>query len=585
MSNNQENRIEETRTCQNKGISKYCSGEFVIDPEDFVFYEKIKVPPPTFCPECRMIHGMTWRNCRSLYRRNCDACDKVVISMYSKEPTPKVYCMDCWNSDNRNPLKQGMDVDFSMHFFEQFNLLRKNSPILFAHHTGVNINSEYTNYIANDKNVYLCYSAIDCEDCMYSENIDKSKNSFDNFTVSKLDQCFENIDSVGNFNSNFLIKSENCIDSSFLYDCVNSSNCFMSSNLRNQSYYFYNQKLNKEEYLKKIEELEMNKYSNLEKLKNDFKDLISNKAINKYAQILSSENVTGDYISNSKNIQNSFNVKDSENIKHSYRVLMSAKDSYDNIGLAQGELIYSSIATSFGTYKNNFTYLCVGSKECEYSMMCKNSSNCFGCVGLVNAKYCILNKQYSKEEYFEMVEQIKKHMNEMLYFDSKNRIFKYGEFFPYEFCPFGYNETNAHDFYPINKEEAIHSGYLWFDRLDRNYNITLNSNDLADDILNVDDSILNQVISCAGNGNQLTQCAAAFRIVREELAFYRNKKLPLPRYCPNCRHYERLSKRNPLKLWHRSCMKEGCTNEFETSYAPDRPEIVYCEKCYQQEVY
>jgi len=26
-------------------------------------------------------------------------------------------------------------------------------------------------------------------------------------------------------------------------------------------------------------------------------------------------------------------------------------------------------------------------------------------------------------------------------------------------------------------------------------------------------------------------------------------------------------------------------NEFETAYAPDRPEIVYCEKCYQQEVY
>jgi hypothetical protein len=28
-----------------------------------------------------------------------------------------------------------------------------------------------------------------------------------------------------------------------------------------------------------------------------------------------------------------------------------------------------------------------------------------------------------------------------------------------------------------------------------------------------------------------------------------------------------------------------CNVEFETSYAPDRSEIVYCEKCYQQEVY
>jgi hypothetical protein len=32
-------------------------------------------------------------------------------------------------------------------------------------------------------------------------------------------------------------------------------------------------------------------------------------------------------------------------------------------------------------------------------------------------------------------------------------------------------------------------------------------------------------------------------------------------------------------------MKEGCNNTFETSYAPERPEIVYCERCYQGEVY
>jgi hypothetical protein len=28
-----------------------------------------------------------------------------------------------------------------------------------------------------------------------------------------------------------------------------------------------------------------------------------------------------------------------------------------------------------------------------------------------------------------------------------------------------------------------------------------------------------------------------------------------------------------------------CEEEFDTAYAPDRPEIIYCEKCYQAEVY
>ena len=48
---------------------------------------------------------------------------------------------------------------------------------------------------------------------------------------------------------------------------------------------------------------------------------------------------------------------------------------------------------------------------------------------------------------------------------------------------------------------------------------------------------------------------------------------------------ELYKERGPVKLWHRKCMNKGCNNEFETSYAPERPEIVYCESCYNQEVY
>ena len=28
-----------------------------------------------------------------------------------------------------------------------------------------------------------------------------------------------------------------------------------------------------------------------------------------------------------------------------------------------------------------------------------------------------------------------------------------------------------------------------------------------------------------------------------------------------------------------------CNNEFETAFAPDRSEIIYCENCYNKEVY
>jgi hypothetical protein len=109
----------------------------------------------------------------------------------------------------------------------------------------------------------------------------------------------------------------------------------------------------------------------------------------------------------------------------------------------------------------------------------------------------------------------------------------------------------------------------------------------------VDDSILQETIGCQHEGKCTHQCTTAFKIIGEELSFYRRMNLPLPRLCPNCRHYERLAQRNPLRLWHRGCMCDKathqhgtghCSNEFETSYAPERKEIVYCEQCYNAEV-
>jgi hypothetical protein len=41
--------------------------------------------------------------------------------------------------------------------------------------------------------------------------------------------------------------------------------------------------------------------------------------------------------------------------------------------------------------------------------------------------------------------------------------------------------------------------------------------------------------------------------------------------------------RNPRKLFDRKCDK--CWVKIKTTYSPDRKEIVYCESCYNKEVY
>ena len=218
-----------------------------------------------------------------------------------------------------------------------------------------------------------------------------------------------------------------------------------------------------------------------------------------------------------------------------------------------------------------------------------------------------------------MVPRIIEHMNQMPYVDTKGRVYRYGEFFPPELSPFSYNETIAQEYFPLSKEEALAKGYSWKDPEPRNYEITLKTEAIPDHITGVTDSILNEIIQCAhyydirvnprfdqreSASTCNEQCTTAFRIIPQELEFYRKMNLPLPRLCPNCRHYQRIKQRNTLKLWHRKCTCSGtqsengiykntathrhgsnhCPEEFETSYAPDRKEIVYCEQCYQTEV-
>jgi len=76
----------EKKQCQN------CQKDFVIEPDDFLFYEKIKVPPPTFCPECRLQRKMTFRNENNLHKRKCKLCNNNIISIYSNDNEDIIYC-------------------------------------------------------------------------------------------------------------------------------------------------------------------------------------------------------------------------------------------------------------------------------------------------------------------------------------------------------------------------------------------------------------------------------------------------------------------------------------------------------------
>ncbi len=565
----------EIKNCQN------CKKDFTIEIEDFNFYEKIKVPPPTFCPECRLIRRFIWRNERNFYKRQCDLCKKSIISAISLDDKAPVYCHDCWWGDSWDAITYGRDYDFSRSFFEQYKELIENVPTLNLWGFN-NIEADYSNHSAYSKNIYLSI-AVRCENVFYSQIMERSKDCVDCYWTTDSELCYQNLNTTKCYKSSYLVNCRECSDSNFLFDCVNCTDCFMCSNLRYKSFCIRNKQYKREEYLEKIKSYKIDSYKSQKLFKEEFDELFK-KSIHKFANIIKCTNVTGDNMSNSKNAHWCFNGE-GEDIKYCWRGTEGIETSYDISGGLKNELIYEASIVGDSSYQTKFYTQSKNNRYCNFVYSCPNSSNLFGCVSFKSKQYCILNKQYTKEEYEDLVPKIIKHMSDIPYTDKKGRIYKYGEFFPPELSPFYYNETVAQEYFPLTKVEALEKGYKWKEREERNYQIDIKSENILDDIISIDESIIGKVIECEHKGKCYEQCTEAFKITPDEFKFYKRMNLPVPHLCPNCRHYQRIKQRNPLKLWHRRCMKEGCTNEFETSYAPDRPEIVYCERCYQQAVY
>jgi hypothetical protein len=539
---------------------------------------------------------MAFLNERVLYRTKCKNCHGFMISRHHPDSKIVDWCLKCHISDSWDGRDYGQDYDFSKNFFLQFKELKKVVP-----HRSLDRNErngpecEYSNYCFTSSNIYLSYCVHKSEQLKYCKNTYlNTKNCLDSLRVKKSERCYEIVQASENFDSAFLVESDQCISSSFLFDCVNCINCCMSSNLRNKSNVFRNQQLAKGEYEKAVAELKLDTYSGQVKAKKEFIELAKN-SIHRYASVINSLNCTGDFIANAKNCIQCFGIDGAENMKNVFFGMnKNSSDSQDLIMTGSGSESYESSNAGRGINKISFTISCgSGSRNLFYCEDCRACVDCFGCLGLKNQQYCILNKQYNKEEYFEIIEKIKKQMDEISYIDKLGRKYTFGEFFPPELSPFAYNESLAFEEEPLPKEEILAHGYKWQEPELKDYVPTVTAEELPESIKDTGDSICNEIIRCPNNGKVESQCSLAFRILPDEFAFYRQMKLPIPRYCPNCRYNDRLQWINKFKFFKRNCMCEfenhghlgKCSKQLETMYPPERPEKIYCEECYKKEIY
>lgn len=556
------------RTCRLSGASFSISdGEIVfLDKVSPVFGgKKIRIPLPSLCPEERQRRRLAFRNDRFLYKRPCGLSGKSVISQYPESAPFPVYDHHLWFGDAWEPLAYAREFDFGRSFFPQFAELLREVPRVSLIQQGVNENSEYTNRTSNNKNCYLIFSGNFNEDCYYSIHINNCKGCVDCYNVHRSELCYESIDSYDCYDCAWVEGCYSCKESRFLSQCVSCSNCFLCHNLHRKQYCILNKQLSAAEYFRQLEDFRLSSWSGMEELKERFEDLRPGIIVKQHFG-MNNENVTGNYLDNCKNTFCSFECREVEDGRY-LQAVTSAKDCMDFSHWGRGvELLYECHSVGYNCYRLIFCNECWdNNRDLIYCDLCMNSSNLFGCVGLRHKQYCILNKQCSKEEYERLVPKIIAQMS---------KTGEWGEFFPIELSTFPYNETVANDYFPLNAEQAQRNRWGW--REEPQPEFVQEVDILPDDSKNAGEDLAQRTLSCVISGKQ-------YRLAKEELRFYKQQNLPLPRKCPAQRHAERVAKRNPRRLWERCCAKTG--QQIMTAYPPDRPEKVYSEKAYQEEFF
>lgn len=544
---------------------KHCNSQFTVTDEDLEFYKKIEVPNPTLCPDCRMQRRTAFRNERHLYKRKCDYSGKEILSIYPPTSKVKVYDQSIWWSDKWAPTSYGQTYDFNRPFFDQFNDLMQKVPHINLINRN-NENSDYCNDTNDMKNSYLCFNSEFSEDCYYMTTSGfSSRDCLDMFWCVQSELCYECTKVIGGYHSFWCFNCQGISDCYFCQDLQQCKNCFGCVGLRQKEYCIYNEQVSRSEYEEFIKKFGFT-YPEIEEAKSKVQELRLKLPV-KNLQIRNSENCIGDYIEDSKNCIECFDMMNAENCKYVWdALLLNAYDCF-NCGI-DSSFAYECMVV----YRSNnmkFCSICTGSHDLSYCLMNFFSENCFGCIGLKHKKYCILNKQYTKEEYLELLPKIIDHMKS---------TGEYGEFFPAKISATGYNNSMAMEYFPQTREESLTKGFTWNDyEKQKPVGIeSLSANYLPPSIKDVPENITASVIKCEKDGQ-------LFKIIPQELKFYKKNGIPVPHNCPDCRHYSRKEQINPRKLWTAKC--DNCNTTIKTTYSPQSHQKIYCEKCYLEAIY
>ena len=545
---------------------RFSGKQFYVRPEDVEFCQAMKTPLPTLAPYERYRLRFSYSNSYNLFKVKSALTGQEIISEFPPNTPYKVYEHQTWYSDDGwDRFAFGMSYDPAAAFFELYKKFALQVPRPSLRLDKTSVNSDYSHASSYLKNCYLVFDSSQAQDCAFGIGFLYSRDCLDGCAVFNSQECYDCFEAQHLYRCRHTEYAENCLNGTFLFDCRDCIACFMCSNQRHKKYMFRNQQLSKSDYEKKMSQINLGDRTVVARLYQEFYKM-KKSAFHKENHNEKSVNCRGDYIKNSKNCWECFYQVGCENVSYAFGSV-DLKDSFD----VEGGIGSARIRESYGGQNNHnikFSLRNMESHDLEYCDQCENCHDCFACIGLKNKSFCIFNVQYSEDEYWRRVDELKTAML------ARG---EYGEFFPPWLAFVPYNISSAMSFEGFDDiENARKYGYpietVPPPVVDAGSE-TIKSDDLPADIKDVDDSILQKVIRDEKNGK-------VYRITRMELDFYRRYGIPLP-----TEHYTirlaRLRKKIGLvvaRYFQRACDK--CRQEIESTHDPALGETVFCEQCY-----
>ena len=285
-------------------------------------------------------------------------------------------------------------------FWTEYIQLKNKYPIVSTHNAKSE-NCEYGDYLYMCNNAYSSFDNAQCEDITYIFDSFKAKNCADGDYVVESELCYECVDVLKCYNSTYLNYCQRITDSHYCWDCGDSHHLFGCVHLHFKEYCIFNIQYTKEEYEKKvIDLLKQSPSIHLEEMKK-----ISMKFPVSTSYIAHSENSDyGNHVDFSKNMYLCFDSAHSENSCYLYDA-HHIKNSFDLTQSFHSQFCYECVDSST---LNNCHHMinCDSIFDSGFCSDCKNSNHLLGCVAIDKKEYCILNKQYTKDEYEKIVQEI-----------------------------------------------------------------------------------------------------------------------------------------------------------------------------------